>query len=217
MLGIASSLCSLRSLRSLARCARPTVLKQTLHALVEKPESKTSMKMCCFYKCFRAPRPPWSNLGSTWPSWPSGGNSFEVFSLVFSCCCGCSPLGVLGATFGASWGRFGSFWGRLGARFVPFWCVLGASWGVLGPSWPPKATPRETKKPYFSLVFLRFSCLCVSCGRSSLNIAFLTVLAPSLGRLGACLGRLGAFWGRLGGILGRLGGVLGRLGRVLGN
>ena len=144
--GRALSLRPLRSLRSLARCARPTVLKQTLHALVEKPESKTSMKMCCFYKCFRAPRPPWSNLGSTWPSWPSGGNSFEVFSLVFSCCCGCSPLGVLGATFGASWGRFGSFWGRLGGVLgcLAFsWGILGASWARLGPSWEHTGASRE--------------------------------------------------------------------------
>ena len=166
----------------------------------------------------------WGVLGLSWPpeSHPTRGQKTLFFLCFFMVIASVRLLratfaqhrlpGCTGAVLVPSRCRLGPFLGRL-------WCVLGrlgCVLGRLGAVLATKSHPTGDQKTLFFICFLRFSCLCVSCGRSSLNIAFLTVLAPSLGRLGACLGRLGAFWGRLGGILGRLGGVLGRLGRVLG-
>ena len=100
----------------------------------------------------------------------------------------------LGAVSVPSWPVLGASLVRLGAS----WVRLGASWGRLGHQKPLNGRPNNL---IFSSFFFRFSCLCVSCGRSSLNMAFLNVLAPSWRRLDAVLGRLGCIFGRLVAIL----------------
>ena len=152
----------------------------------------------------------WGVLGLSWPpeSHPTRGQKTLCFLCFFMVFASVRLLratfaqhrlpGCTGAVLVPSRCRLGPFLGRL-------WCVLGrlgCVLGRLGAVLATKSHPTGDQKTLFFICFLRFSCLCVSCGRSSLNIAFLTVLAPSWRRLGAVLGRLGCILGRLVAILG---------------
>ena len=71
-----------------------------------------------FFQGFRVPRPPWSDLGSTWPSWPSWNR--------------------LGIILDASWGHLGAILGRLGRVLGRLVAVLGRLVAVLASQKPPK-------------------------------------------------------------------------------
>ena len=110
---------------------------------------------------------------------------------------------------GPFWDHLGASWLRLGASCNR----LGASSGRLG---LPKATERQTKKLYFSLVFSILSRCEAFLKPTCLNITSFTLLVPSWAHLGAILGRLGRVLVCLGAVLGpswrRLGASWGQLG-----
>ena len=121
------------------------------------------------------------------------------------------------ATLALSWSILAAPWGildplgRLGRISGPSWHALWLSWGVLWPSWGvlwpsslPKATERQTEKPYISFVFSILSRSAAFLKPPWLNMASFTVLVPSWAHLGAILGRLGRVLERRVAVLGRL-------------
>ena len=79
-----------------------------------------------FFQGFRVPRPPWNDLGSTWPSWPSW-----------------SRLGII---LDASWGHLGAILGRLGRVLGRLVAVLGRLVANLASQNPPKNDPKSIPK-----------------------------------------------------------------------
>ena len=97
-------------------CAPRASLAALARALRAPYHFKSILKLSL--QCFRVPRPPWSDLGSTWPSWPSWNR--------------------LGIILDASWGHLGAILGRLGRVLGRLVAVLGRLVAVLASQKPPK-------------------------------------------------------------------------------
>ena len=140
---------TLRSLRSLARCARPAGFHWGFAGVL---------------------------LGFRWRSWIANlPNALQIFRKILGKSSSIPPkihpktlqnrppnlkksrsgggcdldcfLSLFVRRLGASWGRLGASWGRLGAVLGPLWGVLGASWNRLGVSWSRLGRPRAVLGP----------------------------------------------------------------------